>query len=247
MSDIQKSKTTPKHSTNQLDADQCRIFSFYTKREMDLSQSTQIIAMYPELTGTKMLYKNRDQADRCIAVPVLFWALQAGGHIVGLVPWLDQIVDCGTIADRFDISWEGYYNESAGSMGHEAPAEIAQLLTLQQRFSTPIQAPTAADQPAKVLLELSDPVGTHAMLMDEENESLTLTAVVSWQLLDTGEVFGMLADESLPHKYPILAKDHCLYRADQNRTFRCYFQRDIAEQIRARDPETLEAIEKMFL
>jgi hypothetical protein len=40
--------------------------------------------------------------------------------------------------------------------------------------------------------------------------------------------------------------DDCLYVASSSENFRCYFQRDIAEQIRVRNPETMAAIEKLL-
>jgi hypothetical protein len=45
---------------------------------------------------------------------------------------------------------------------------------------------------------------------------------------------------------PVLPGDDCLFSADEDTDFKCFFQRDIAEQIRIQNPETMEAIEELF-
>lgn len=97
-----------------------------------------------------------------------------------------------------------------------------------------------------VVQEIPDLIGTHALLLNNEKNALTLAPIISWVLDDEGELHGMLADEENIDKTPVLPGDDCLYSAASDESFRCYFQRDIAEQIRCRNPETMEAIEKLL-
>ena len=85
------------------------------------------------------------------------------------------------------------------------------------------------------------------MLIDADTDSLVLTSVVSWVLTDGGELRAMLANEEKIQKLPILPGDPCLYDAQRDPLFKCFFQRDIAEQIRDQNPETMEAIERLFV
>ncbi len=97
-----------------------------------------------------------------------------------------------------------------------------------------------------IVQEIPDLIGTHALLVNDESHTLTLTPVVSWVLDEDGELHGMLVDEDAVEKTPVVPGDDCLYVASSSENFRCYFQRDIAEQIRVRNPETMAAIEKLL-
>lgn len=209
------------------------------------ASSRQILEIYPETSGIKMLYAT-DDSDRCIAVPIICWALRADGEISGMVPWLNDVLDCETIADRFDLTWEGYYDDTSGDVFYQAPGYAVAMLTTSARFKRD-QLDSSSAPALQIVDEFADQLGTHAMQLNEDSQSLTLSSVISWQLDGEGNIHGMLADESRADKYPVLVGDDCLYRAQENIYFRCFFQRDIAEQIRERDPETLRAIERLFI
>jgi hypothetical protein len=69
-----------------------------------------------------------------------------------------------------------------------------------------------------------------------------LVEVVSWRLLHDGSIYGMLADHSKVVSTPVLPGDDCLYAAQTNGNFRYFFQHQIANKIKAQDPEALAAI-----
>ena len=73
-----------------------------------------------------------------------------------------------------------------------------------------------------------------------------LTPIVSWVLDDRGSLHGMVSDEDASNLLPVIPGDDCLYTAASNPNFRCFFQRDIVEQIRTHNPETLAAIEQLL-
>jgi len=66
--------------------------------------------------------------------------------------------------------------------------------------------------------------------------------VVSWRLHHDGALCGMLADPRKIENTPVLPGDECLYPAQSREEFRYFFQHQIANKLKAEDPEALAAI-----
>lgn len=224
------------------------VISLFTGQSVETSaESARIVRIVPEISGIRMLYANVDQPQRLVAVPILCWALDDAGNITGLVPWLDEILPCGAVAEKYSVFWEGYYDPDTEEIFFEASEEVVGQLILSARYDRRMNRTIDIDSQSRMVVqEIADPVGTHALLLASNNDSLLLTSVVSWILDETGCLHGMLADDSAIEKLPVLPGDNCLFSAAEAENFRCYFQRDIAEQIRTQNPETLEAIEQLF-
>ncbi|HAB55008.1 MAG TPA: hypothetical protein DCE61_01160 [Cellvibrionales bacterium] len=247
------------------------VINLFTGQSMDARAQHSIIQICPETSGIKMIYANHHQPDRLISVPILCWGLRSDGKTVGIVPWVGEITDCTRIDEDFDIRWEGYYLQSTGSIFSEPPEAIIAQLATAMRFSNTENAVihqstlcSNTDAPEKtVIQEIPDLIGTHALVLNIEASSgyscshhskkdfkvhrtLVLTPVVSWALDLEGQMHGMLVDEKAVEKTPVVPGDDCLYYALSNPNFFCYFQRDIADQIRLRNPETIAAIEKLL-
>jgi len=239
--DESKDLTHHRQDANSGSTPPSNLVSFFSGKVIERSDESRVIALHPELNGIKMLYKNSYWDTHSISVPILAWAQRHDGGVVALVPWVDQVLQCEAIAVRYNIHFEAYYNDKVQTLFLEPPRLEAELLKTHLKFSERDQG-----KDNSVIHEFNDQIGTHALLFDEEQQALILQPVISWQLLQNGQVDGMLADESKAHKLPILVGDSCLYACRLNQNFRCYIQRDIAEQIRDRDPETLNAIEQML-
>lgn len=233
------------------------VVNLFTGQSIDESPEARIVRIVGEQNGTRMLYANYDHPERLIAVPILCWALTESGEIFGMVPWLDEILPCHEIEEKYSVCWEGYFNIEDDDIFFEPPAESTAQLTVAARFPTHLTRkinPTSQSNSAlaytpvtlNVIQEIPDPVGTHALLINSDSDSLLLTSIVSWALDENGEIHGMLADDSAIEKLPVLPGDECLFSATSAENFKCYFQRDIAEQIRTQNPKTLEAIEQLF-
>ena len=225
-----------------------------------------IIQICPENSGIKMIYANQHQPERLISVPILCWGLRSDGKTVGIVPWVGEISDCTRIDEDYDINWEGYYHQNTGVIFSEPPeAIIAQLATAMRFLSEDNAAnqiaghlPTTDSNEKNIIQEIPDLIGTHALVLKiddnsnndggihKETRTLILTPVISWALDLEGEMHGMLVDDNAVEKTPVIPGDDCLYYASSNPNFFCYFQRDIADQIRLRNPETIAAIEKLL-
>ncbi len=245
------------------------LFTGTAHSEQHVAPALQIC---PEASGLSMLYSNQENPDRLIAVPIMCWALKPNGDVVGMVPWINEITDCHNIDKQLNVCWEGYYCEKKDDIFFEPPEMIVAQLAVSARFcdSMPEQStyPSTESKSLNAILatnsngsiepehrvieeldiiqEIPDLVGTHALLLSDDQLSLTLTPVVSWILDSRGQLHGTLVDENLIEQIPALPGDDCLYSAISNPNFRCFFQRDIAENIRQQDSETMQAVEQLL-
>ena len=240
------------------------VINLFTGKSLADTAGQAIVNVLPETSGLRMLYASPSNPDRLVAIPLLCWGMRADGEIVGLVTWINEIIDCTTLDEAMDVCWEGYYDEANDMIFYEAPESIVAQLTVKARFAAQdascralpllaveggqygIEQEAIVSSSTNICEEIPDLVGTHALLQNDDENSLTLTPVVSWMLGKDGELHGMLVDEDSVDKTPVLPGDECLYAASSNPNFRCYFQRDIAEQIRLQNPETMAAIEQLL-
>jgi len=246
------------------------VINLFTGRSIVAPIKHSIIQICPETTGIKIIYANHNQPDRLISVPILCWALRSDGKTVGMVPWVGEITDCTRIDEEYDIIWEGYYLQSAGTIFSDPPEAItAQLATAMRFLPSDLTVNHISGHllntntnEKNIIQEIPDLIGTHGLVLNtneavndrQESDSvkykahrtLILTPVISWALDFEGEMHGMLVDEKCVEKTPVIPGDDCLYYASSNPNFFCYFQRDIADQIRLRNPETIAAIEKLL-
>ena len=242
-----QSETTSTNNNN-------NVINLFTGQSIVKSTQSSIIQICPENSGIKMLYANHNRPERLVSVPVLCWGIRNDGETVGVVPWIGEIRDCTRIGETHDISWEGYYLESTGTIFSTPPEPMVAQLATAIRFipdnkkrepKTPLTKQDSVDE-KNIAQEIPDLIGTHALIINADAQSLLLTPVVSWALDQKGEIHGMLVNEDTVEKTPVIPGDDCLYSATSNPKFCCYFQREIAEQIRLGHPETIEAIEKLL-
>ncbi len=226
------------------------IVNLFTGKPFEAVSKSKIVRVCNDTSSIKMLYSNYDNPDRLIAVPLLCWALYEDGTVTGILPWIDEILSCEEVQEKYNVNWEGYYDPNFETIFDEAPEEITAYLTVASRFIDEkvyqVKQDPVTTEELKIAQEIPDSVGTHALLLDEVSETLVLTSVISWVLTAEGELQGMIADDEHVDKLPVLPGDNCLTVSQFQEQFRCFFQRDIAEQIRMQNPETMEAIEMLF-
>jgi len=197
----------------------------------------RIIRLAPELDGLEMIYSNESHPEKLFSVKVLCWALRADGEVVGLVPWLDDIMPCTEIQDPLNGHWEGYYDSGIDEVFFEAPIhKVLELETAAEYYD--FECDTERD----VIQEIPDTIGTHAVLSTDGFKNIVLKEVVSWRLLNDGSIESMLINDDKVIDTPVLPGDESLYTAKSDAAFRYFFQHHIANKIKARDPEALAAI-----
>ena len=213
------------------------VIDIFTRRPLSENSNTNLIRIAPELDGLEMLYSNAENPDKLFSVKILAWGLRVNGEVVGLVPWLDELVACDEINDPLNGQWEGYYDQGVDEMFFAAPLhKVVELETAADYYEY------QCDTDREIIQEIPDTIGTHAVLSTDGFHSITLKEVVSWRLLNDGTMEAMLIDELKMLNTPVLPGDGCLYPADKNEDFRYFFQHHIANKIKAQDPEAMAAI-----
>ncbi|ROQ20639.1 MULTISPECIES: hypothetical protein [Marinimicrobium] len=213
------------------------VVDLFTGKSLSELHDQRFVRLAPELDGLEMLYSNDTSDDRLFSLKILCWGLRANGEVVGLVPWLNDIVACPDICDPLNGQWEGYYDPGIDDVFFDAPIhKVVELETAAEYYE--LQCENDDD----VVQELPDTIGTHAVLATEETNKLNLVEVISWRLQHDGSIYGMLTDMNKIVSTPVLPGDACLYPAQQSDQFRYFFQHQIANKIKAEDPEALAAI-----
>ncbi len=213
------------------------VVDLFTGEAYSSPLNSRIIRLSPELDGLEMIYSNEAHPTKFFSVKILCWALRADGEVVGLVPWLDDIMPCTEIQDPLNGHWEGYYDPGIDEVFFEAPIhKVIELETAAEYYEFDFESER------DVVQEIPDTIGTHAVLSNDGFKNLTLKEVVSWRLHHDGALEGMLIDDEKVVSTPVLPGDESLYPAKTEEAFRYFFQHHIANKIKARDPEALAAI-----
>ncbi|GAB1256949.1 hypothetical protein [Aurantivibrio plasticivorans] len=213
------------------------VVDFFSGRPYSSLADQRFIRLAPELDGLEMLYSNEANPDKLFSLKVLCWGLRANGDVVGLVPWLDDIVACPDICDPLNGQWEGYYDAGIDDIFFEAPIhKVVELETAAEYYEA------ICDDETDIIQEIPDMIGTHAVFSANGFQTITLTEIVSWRLHHDGVICGMAADESLVETTPVLPGDESLYPVQAKEEFRYFFQHHIANRLKSHDPEALAAI-----
>ena len=213
------------------------IIDIFTRKPLSENVNNKLIRIAPELDGLEMLYCNSEHENKLFSVKVLAWGLRATGEVVGLVPWLDELVPCDEINDPLNGHWQGYYDAGVDELFYAAPLhKVVELETAADYYEY------QCESDREIIQEIPDTIGTHAVLSDDQFKSITLKEVVSWRLRQDGSVSAMLIDDSKMVSTPVLPGDDCLFESEDCEDFCYFFQHHIANKIKAQDPEALEAI-----
>ena len=94
------SKTKPgseKKSDSKPQSD--NVIDIFTRKPLSENLNNKLIRITPELDGLEMLYSNSENQDKLFSIKVLAWGLRSSGDVVGLVPWLHELIPCDEIND----------------------------------------------------------------------------------------------------------------------------------------------------
>ena|SRR3990167_1875725 len=224
----------------QTSADRSNVIDLFTRRPID-EVVDRVVRLAPELDGLEMLYTNDTSPDRLYSLKVVCWALRESGEVVGMVPWLNQIVPCTEINDPLNGHWEGYRDPGTNEIFYTSPRHKIMELELAEEYYHLEHV-----KEGQTVQEIPDSIGTHAVLTDNGFRSFILIEVLSWRLLADGTVHAMLVDEDKVKSTPVLPGDPCLYPAQEKKEFKYFFQHRIANKIKEQDPEALAAISMLI-
>lgn len=213
------------------------VVDIFSGKPLSALDNGRIVRLSPELDGLEMLYSNDSSNGRLFSLQILCWGLRADGEVVGLVPWLNQMMACTEICDPLNGHWEGYFDPGIDEVFEEPPIhKVVELETAAEYYEH------QCENPGDIIQEVPDTIGTHAILSNDGFQSLTLSEVISWRLYNDGTIAGMLADHDKVASTPILPGDSCLYSAHDNPRFKYFFQHHIANKIKSQDPEAIAVI-----
>lgn len=211
-----------------------KVVSIFSKQQ----EKQRISRLVPEYDGTEVLYANDRHPDTLFALKALAWARYQDGSVHALVPWLHRLASEDSLTDPLNGHWEGYRLAEGKVLFTQPPAyKVAELEAAWKFFGQPER-----QEPPLLVQEIPDTIGTHAVLNNEDDQSLLLLEVISWQLLSNGQVQAMVADEQQITSTPVLPGDDSLVPVHKLRGFRYFFQHGIANRIKEHDPEALAAI-----
>ena len=213
------------------------VIDLFSRKPLSELAHSPFIRLSPELDGLEMLYSNKAHPGKFFALKILCWGLRESGEVVGLVPWMTDIVPCPEIEDPLEGHFEGYYDPGIDEIFFEAPEhKVIELETSANYYQY------HCTSPGELVQEIPDNIGTHAVLRSSLPNTLMLTEVISWQLHCNGEIHAMLVDGKKCHHTPVLPGDDCLYSAQDHEDFCYFFQHTIANKLKEQDPEALAAI-----
>ena len=202
-------------------------FSRYAKK---LRQ--RVIRICPENDGLELLYSNQRHPGTFFTVKILCWALQDNGDVVAVIPWLNRVTTAPELKDPDEALFEGYRTPGSDYMFNEAPEhKVQELKTALEFFGQD------ARTDGKIVQEIPDSIGTHALLVEDGWRTLRLQEIQRWQLDTEGKLTPLTQTETAPGDG---------IRVDEQPAFRYYFQQEVARKVRQKDPETLVAIASLM-
>ena len=180
---------------------------------------SQWVRLAAETDNLSILYSNQhSSSQKYYSMKILCWALSDKGEVSAVVPWMNKVTSCLELNDAYYGHWQGYYNPNTQELFDDAPNHKVLELNSALEYFGGIDG-----NPETVIQEIPDTIGTHAMLNNSTNSQLTLTDVLSWQLLGDGHLEAMIIDEELVNETPILPGADCLYPASENPDFKYFF------------------------
>jgi hypothetical protein len=213
--------------------DRCNVVSLDDRRRR---KRAPVVRLSPECDGIELLYANDRHPDKLFSLKILAWALHEDGRVDAMVPWLGKLMSAPELADPLNGRWEGYRFSGDDWLFTDAPEYKVEELNSAARFFA------GQAQGDRVIQEIPDTIGTHAVFSEDGFDSISLVEVVSWRLLGDGQIQAMVADEGLVTRTPVLPGDDSLTAVGEHPHFRYFFQHGIANRLKERDPEALAAI-----
>ena len=196
----------------------------------------RILRLSPECDGLELLYSNDQHPDKLFSLKILCWAIRDDDEVVAMVPWLGKIVAASELEDPLNGRWEGYRMPEGDHLFSAPPRHKFDELHAAVSFFG------SSANLTEIVQEIPDTIGTHAVFSSDDFDTIQLVEVVSWRLNGAGELLAMVANENEVTNTPVLSGDPCLRPAQQQEGFRYFFQHNIANRIKERDPEAMAAL-----
>ena len=201
------------------------VTGIFSKQVIDVTSSSPITCISPELTGMKMIYQC-DEDTRYYALPILCWSILESGRVTGLVAWQDSVCPCDRVKLAYGGKWVGYQSMNSKTLELEAPEpKQAELQTMTQQANASQQ------------LLIPDIIGTHALLLADSEGGYDLRPIVGWRLAD-GEMTGLFHSHYEQRSKPLI-EQHTMAANTPGTGFLYYFHYAIAKRVHAKEPTAM--------
>ena len=136
------------------------VIDIFTRKPLSELSDNKLIRIAPELDGLRNALQQFSKIQKnCSLLRVLAWGLRTSGEVIGLVPWLDELVACDEINDPLNGQWQGYYDQGVDELFFAAPLhKVVELETAADYYE--YQCETGRE----IIQEVPDTIGTHAVL-----------------------------------------------------------------------------------
>jgi hypothetical protein len=217
------------------------VIDLFSRRPHQDPEAKDFVRMVPELDGLAMVYSHPSDRSSLFALRLIGWGLQKDGHVTGIVPWLHTVIAADSAADPKGGQWQGYYDYETETVFSEPPLhKVAELEGALDAYEFTVSATRY------VMQAVPDITGTHLVTLKEDLHSFQLAEVFNWSLFNDGTIEAMLVDEDKVTNTPVLPGDPSLYPASEVKGTSYYFQYQIANQIKRREPEAMQALLRMM-
>lgn len=231
--------TAPLHHGNKNN-----VVDLFSRRPLHDPKQKEFVRIAPELDGLAMVYSHPSDPHALFALRLIGWGLQRNGNVVGIVPWLEDILPATDAEDPRGGRWQGYYDIESDTVFTEPPEH--KVLELRSAYDAYEYSDDGCLAPV-VLQEMHDTTGTHVVLLQGDPDRFQVIEVFSWRLYSNGQIEAMLVDESLVVNTPVLLGDESLFPSSALEGTCFYFQYQIANQIKRQEPEAIQALLRMML
>lgn len=220
------------------------VVDLFSRRPANDPKQKAFVRIAPELDGLAMVYSHPSDPHALFALRLIGWGLQRNGEVVGIVPWLEDIIPATEAEDPRGGQWQGYYDLESDTVFTTPPEhkiqELRSAYDAYEYSDDPHLAPYA-------LQEMHDTTGTHIVSLLTAPDRFQVMEIFSWRLYSDGKIEAMLVDEALVVNTPVLLGDDCLFPASALEGTCFYFQYQIANQIKRQEPEAMQALMRMML
>ncbi|OPX54661.1 hypothetical protein SAMN02745127_02492 [Oceanospirillum multiglobuliferum] len=230
--------TAPLHHGNKNN-----VIDLFSRSPVHDPKQKAFVRIAPELDGLAMVYSHPSDPHALFALRLIGWGLQRNGKVVGIVPWLENIIPATDAEDPRGGRWQGYYDLESDTVFTEPPEH--KVLELRSAYEA-YEYSSDLNPESFILQEMPDSTGTHIVSLLNESDRFQVMEIFSWRLFGDGRIEAMLIDETQVVNTPVLLGDDCLFPASEVEGTNFYFQYQIANQIKRQEPEAMQALIRMM-
>ena len=208
-----------------------KVVSLFSGQPYQSNNSHHIVRLAPELDHLEVLYNDSHaKGEDVYRANILFWALLSDGSVVGMIPWLDQLICCADLNHPGMGAFLGYFDPAVDELLNVVPEH--KRMELQAAADHFHFEPCTEDV---IIQELPDTCGTHVIFSADQLQNLSMSEVFSWQLLSSGKVQATIINLQDVERWPVLLGDAALETCQSHDDFYGFLQYRLAVKLKQTD------------